>query len=629
MEDHQCQYRRDNYGWSARLADWRYPTLHLLGTVAITSSLLAVVDGRTFPIGKGDFSKMDSKGKKVSNLTQPAMTSIISLALVVQRLVGGAWLTLAGWRTAFTVLEVDGASLGDIGRMIDYRCPPLRRPFSSQRKGLLPTLWAVFLLSTPSLFTSPLLTSAVNWIPAEMYRYSNEPLRIPQPGPSNSWNENNMWPNNRVYEVYNAVGLASTADLFDFNLSVPATYKRFLPWLPIMPANSIVANITIPVFHMNSFQPIRDRSEITEDFDVVENVITNLNNSNQNFSVETNLFSSGSDSGRLTIVQTKPWQASETIGIVYDVLPFKDNYTENMYKYPAATVVTERKLVIMSMQFDEPCVPQYNSKFGSYQDFYSYDSVANGKGNHLLEKGCYVFFDLNYTAGVTMCKDCRVQSNGLTPGGLVTIDDASTQILPDPLVETALAMMPDVLFYMEIANSSFAPTFNNIEGYARGMLSTAYQASWNALARSFLNDSYAETRYQRPVPGLEARLSRVRVAAWCILNILFAFSAVLLYILQRDCDFKAVVKPWLSALILDTSAVIASDKTGLCNARELKWEDRSTYLRLVCCDMKREDRTGKNAYKHAEIVREDRPSGRAYWERISRILSLFLKFRAD
>ena len=366
MTDHKCQNRRDDNGWSAHLAVWGLPILHLLGTIAITLSLLAFIDDRIFPVNKGDVSSTNSQSESFSLLTQPAMTSIISLVLVFHRLVGGSWLTLAGWRMAFTVLEVDGASLGDIGRMVNYRCPPFRSPSTGWQTSLLPIAWVVFLLVTPSLFTSPLLTGAVNWIPTELYQRSNTSLKIPQPGPSNTWNEHNMYSNNRVYEVYNAIGVASTASLFDFNLSVPAIYKRYLPWFPTMPPNSIVANVTIPVFRVNSFQPIRDRTEVHEDFAIVDSAITDLTNSNQNFSTPSNMFSSGTDGGRLTVVHKRPWQASESIGVAHDILLGNNgnNYSEIMYEYPAATIVTESKLVIVAMQFDQSCTPQYSNKFG-------------------------------------------------------------------------------------------------------------------------------------------------------------------------------------------------------------------------------------------------------------------------
>ncbi len=564
--------------------------LHLLGTVIFTLSLLTVVDDRIFPIDRGDFSNADSQGNAFSILTQPAMTSIISLTLVFHRLTGGAWLTLAGWRMAFTVLELEGASFSDMGRMINYRCPPLRSPFTGWQASLLPTMWVVFLLATPSLFTSPLLTGAVNWIPTELHQHLDASLKIPQHRPSNKWNEHNIYNNSTLYEVYSAIGLASTANLLDFNLSVPATYKRYLPLLPIMPPNSTVASITVPVFRMNYFKPIRDRTEIHGDFAVVESVITDLADANQNFSSPTNMFNYGTDEGRLTVVQTIPWQAA------------KSDYSGTMYEYPTATTVTERKLVIVVMQRNQSCAPEYSNKFGSFQDLYAYENAGS----------CYVFFDLNFTAGITICKDCQVQSNGLTPGGLVTINDASAEILPDPLVETAIAMIPDVLFYTEIANSSFAPTFNNLDGYVRGMLSTAYQASWSSLTRFFLNNSFAETSYQRPVPGLVAYLSKGKVITWCILNSLLVLSAILLYVVQRRCSFKAVVKPWLSSLVMDTSAVTAHDVTGLCNARKLDEQDKMTHVRLLC----HHERTGQDAYKHPVMVKVDRSRRDAYSESI-------------
>ena len=622
MADHKCQYRSDDCGWSAYWADWRFPLLHLSGTVVITSSLLALVDDRTFPIQKGEFSTKDGHGNAVSFLTQSNLTSLISLALVYHRVVAGSWLTLAGWRMAFTVLEKDGASLGDLGHMINYRFPPFRSRSTSREAYLLPELWVVSLLATPSLFVSPLLTGAVNWIPTQLYQHSNETLRIPQPGPSNTWNEHNLYSNNRLYEVYNAVGLASTANSLDFNLSVPATYKRYFPWFPIMPPNSTVANVTVPIFRMNSFRPIRDRSEIFEDFSLVDGVIANIHNPNQNFSTTNNSFSTGSDPGRLTIAHTKPWQPSKTVGVTRDIFP-SDAYTEATYEYPAATVVTERKLVVMAIQFHGNCTPANNSKFGSFEDFYAYETVANG--NHLADKGCFVFFDLNYTAGVTTCKNCPVHSDGVTPGGLVTITDTSAQILPDPLVETALAMMPDVMFYTEIANSSFGPTFNNVEGYVRGMLSNAYQASWNSLARSFLNDSFAETTYRRPVPALVAHLSKGRVISWCILNILLTVSACLLHIARRRSNFKAVIKPEMTALFIDTCAVTDADFSGLCNMRKSNKEDQNLHLRLECRDERTEQRAhdrsggctadrveegddarkGERPYRHPVLVKED------------------------
>ena len=185
--------------------------------------------------------------------------------------------------------------------------------------------------------------------------------------------------------------------------------------------------------------------------------------------------------------------------------------------------------------------------------------------------------------------------------------------------------MPDVLFYTEITNSSFAPTFNNLEGYVRGMLSVAYQSSWSSLARTFLNDSFAETTYQRPVPGLVAHLSKERVIAWCILNSLLALSAVLLYVAQRKRAFNAVLRPWLSALFLDARAAIERDVTGLCDARKLEEQDKRTYMKLVCHD----EEIAQHAYKRPVMVKEDISPGGAYSERFSQLCSILGRWKAD
>ncbi|KAL8738486.1 MAG: hypothetical protein Q9181_000742 [Wetmoreana brouardii] len=595
MDGHRCQYRRDDHGWSALMADWGLPVLHLLGTLVITLNLVFLVDGRIFPVGAGGFSTTESHRKVFSLLTQPAMTSILSLALVLHRLAGGSWLTLAGWRMAFTVLEVNGASLSELGRMIQYRCPPFwtHKTIAADRGTIfLPTLWIITLLATPSLFTSPLLTGAVNWIPTELYEKSDNVVDIPEPGPSRGWNEHNDWDNNRVYEVYSAIGLASMATSMDFYLNETATYKRALPWLPSIPSGSTLANVTIPVFRINQLQPVREKHELSLDFNTVQSVIDDSRNPNQNFSKSGNLFGDGTDVGRIAIVHTKPWRASARI----ENPP--PGVQENIYKYPAPTVVDEKTVVIIGMTYLDPCSPNDSATFGSFLDFFTFE----------YDQSCYVFFNLDYTAGVTTCEDCKVQSNGITSGGMVQVNETTVDIQPHPLVETALAMVPDVLFYTQIANSSFAPTFNNIEGYARGTLSTAYQASWNSLARRFASDSVAQTTYHRPVPALLAHLSKERVTAWCALNILFAISAVLLYVVRRRCESKAIVSPWLSAIFLDTSAVISNDTTGFCNARKADEQDEKMRLRLRC----RDDGAGTDAYKHPVLVEEAMSRKRDY-----------------
>ena len=72
---------------------------------------------------------------------------------------------------SFIVLERDGATLGELIRMINYRIPPItlhhrEQPRRQQKFNiLLPAMWLILLLATPSTLVSPLLTGAVSWIP--------------------------------------------------------------------------------------------------------------------------------------------------------------------------------------------------------------------------------------------------------------------------------------------------------------------------------------------------------------------------------------------------------------------------------------------------------------------------------
>ena len=235
MGEHECQYRQDDRGWSALMAEWKLPMLHFLGSFAIALGLTCLVDGRVFPVGEGILSTSHDHGETHVLLTQSAVTTILSSSLVFHRLAGDSWLTIAGWRMAFTILELNEASLGEVGRMIHYRCPPFRahkRNPTKKDSKVLSVMWTIYLLSVPALFTSPILTGAVNWIPTELYEMSDTTVKIPEPGPGTWWDWHNIFENNRLYEVFGAIGFAAAATSLDFYSNETVAYRRGLPTLP-------------------------------------------------------------------------------------------------------------------------------------------------------------------------------------------------------------------------------------------------------------------------------------------------------------------------------------------------------------------------------------------------------------
>ena len=116
---------------------------------------------------------------------------------------------------------------------------------------------------------------------------------------------------------------------------------------------------------------------------------------------------------------------------------------------------------------------------------------------------------------------------------------------------------------------------------------------------------------------------------------------------RRGSNFKAVVKPWMTALFLDTSSVIINDISGLCNARKVDEKDHSTYLKLVCWDRKTGkfasdptrglagdrvgkdagDEKGESAYEHPVLVTVEINGGSTdsplRWKWLQKIAAIF------
>jgi len=182
---------------------------------------------------------------------------------------------------------------------------------------------------------------------------------------------------------------------------------------------------------------------------------------------------------------------------------------------------------------------------------------------------------------VLTCTNCPIVLDSVVEADSSTSNPISTWTAePDTMVEQAIALMPEVLFYMKIGNSSNIPLWHNLDGYTRGMLTVAYQASWNALITDFqANDTTTVLSPQYPV--LVASITRWRILVWLLLNVSLTVSGVILSVLQRSCQAKTIQNPPLTALMIDTSAVLREDRNGLCNTVDVDKRDANLRLRLV------------------------------------------------
>lgn len=126
------------------------------------------------------------------------------------------------------------------------------------------------------------------------------------------------------------------------------------------------------------------------------------------------------------------------------------------------------------------------------------------------------------------------------------------------------------------------------------MISVAYQASWNSLSNMW-QASLLPTKISTPYSVLIARVTTWRVCAWLGLNLVLTISGLLLAVLQKNCQNKTVRDPALAALMLDTSALLSQDSTGLCNAVALRKGDNALRLRM-------EIPNSNARYRHARLI---------------------------
>jgi hypothetical protein len=335
----------------------------------------------------------------------------------------------------------------------------------------------------------------------------------------------------------------------------------------------------VPYFEIHSLNWVTSPEEIENDKDLLDQIIADQYAPTLNISQPLNPFNTGTDAGRLVMVNNAPW------------IPALLNESTSEYIYPPPAIDRGTRWVVVATHFQTSCTDGPSPVFGPLPGLYQYTSLGP-------QGGCFIFARINYTAAVITCRDCPVVLDGVVEAASPPPPHSSWTPLPDPLVNDAIALMPEVLYYMKITNISSVSLWQNLDAYSRGMLSVAYQASWNSLTNAFQPAPMTTTELKQPFAVLVADVVTWRVLAWFGINALLTISGVFLVYLQGKCLGKTVRDTTLTPLMLDSSAVLRRDASGLCNAVALNRQDQSLRLRLVVSK-------DKMHYTHPVIVPEE------------------------
>lgn len=132
-------------------------------------------------------------------------------------------------------------------------------------------------------------------------------------------------------------------------------------------------------------------------------------------------------------------------------------------------------------------------------------------------------------------------------------------------------MMPEVQSLIADLSLSDPEAQNgDLEVYLRNSLIQAYQRAWSALTDYFSDpDNLAQVDIWQPYSLLKVLVSVWRMYARLGINALLVVSDVLLLAVPSRCRIKTVNDPVVASIMMDSSVVINSDKTGLCNATDI------------------------------------------------------------
>lgn len=233
-------------------------------------------------------------------------------------------------------------------------------------------------------------------------------------------------------------------------------------------------------------------------------------------------------------------------------------------------------------------------------------------GIHVVEshrrdrRDCMVVAQLRVSAGVTHCNQIDPTSDPTCILDSNVIVSSSREVLPDPLTDIVLAMIPEV--HTVVASLRMSDAEQHKGSLARVMqesLVQSYQGAWCALtdfvSPSLPSDQEPHTRVWEPEQFLQAQVSGLRLFLWFAASMLLVVSGVLLMVLDHLADGRTVNNPAMAAIMLDTSEVIAADDTGLCSAMNIDKGHEGTNMGLRLEVSSRSD-TGD--YYHPKLVPE-------------------------
>lgn len=550
-EQPACHSRSDDAGFLNIIKAWGFPAIHLVMSVAILIVLIQI-DGSHFGIGA------DVSLAVGPRLYQSQLTGILSAALVILRVfVGSATVTLT-WRVIFILLEKQGITLAEWIRLTTWRAPVT--PNRSSITSLTWSLWAaaVVLLLWPPVFSAPLATSALAWIPSSTLM--SDAVMIPVPNTAGT--DKFEWlglenPGVVSSIVVNAAAMTGDDPAYaasrDGRLS-----RRHFPAHDV--ANNSLIDLTVPYISIQMNWINADESGKS---DII---------GNETLSYVTSPFRIR-DAGTTVFVRDKKWELKDRIPTA--ATP------------PEPIIFSDKILLYMHLETLDPDYPPYPNLDDDCPTSTGYFDKIPDVNQHRFPYGargggrpgayeCYIMGEATITAGQIAAKNCRVSSVESSSKAYATCPGPFDESAIERSLMTGLALdfMSDTIKYSIMQNNMGVWMSDTLDGYAVGLLTSAYHASWSALFNRVAISVFTDVPVTPSEETVRLLLDRKRLYAWLGMNLCLTISTLLVAIGQRLSSTKTIRDTTVAALTIDLTPVTHDPRArGLCDAVELSKAD--------------------------------------------------------
>jgi len=467
------------------------------------------------------------------------VTTLVSVALVVVKVIVSVWSTLILWGFGQHMLTHESVPSQQVWKMVRWRIPPEFQTLRSLPKGYRGWIISVTVISIfIQAFTGPLLTGSVSWNAA--FHLSKQAVPVSSVDPRAAFSSwywyNAQGPFDKKAYLRAATRYASLAWMDTSTIDAKGGSKTGNGCRSVMndgrlPRNSSLVDATLPCIKINSIRWYRNEDEVTKE------EWSDL---------------SGDD---LTLVDDNPfYYYYGGVTIVYDAKKLRSPPSSTDEPPPAnkfSGTMTVALMLARRNETDPPCSKLPNTVFGNISPLpYLVKEVQpTSKGEN-----CFLLGKIDLTAGVTKSSRATYIGDRIVESQ-TPIQDVEFEA--NPWVQEALWLLPDLLTMLAISNVTIPPAFENIDSYVSGIVRQGYLAAWDLLHHSF--DDKGPLYQSFPAQErLVADVSFARVFAWLGISLsmtLFGIFALVLVLNPAD-----LMPPGGNEGVMNAGALDMTDK---------------------------------------------------------------------